>query len=62
LPRQALSIHARPHKKEQPVVVLGIALGTTGLVLGVGVLFLLGVLLLVAGLMLHLLGTGPSHT
>ena len=44
------------------MVVLGIALGTTGLVLGVGVLFLLGVLLLVAGLMLHLLGTGPSLT
>lgn len=44
------------------MVVLGITLGTTGLVLGVGVLFLLGILLLVAGLMLHLLGTGPSHT
>lgn len=44
------------------MVVLGITLGTTGLVLGVGVLFLLGVLLLVAGLMFRLLGTGPSHT
>jgi hypothetical protein len=37
------------------VVVLGITLGASGLVLGVGVLFLLGLVLLVAGLMFRLL-------
>ncbi|WP_328453776.1 MULTISPECIES: hypothetical protein [unclassified Amycolatopsis] len=37
------------------MVLIGITLGATGLVLGVGVLFLLGLLLLVGGLMFHLL-------
>lgn len=45
----------RPAKKERFVVIIGITLGASGLVLGIGVLFLLGLLLLVAGLMFRLL-------
>ncbi|WP_326949076.1 MULTISPECIES: hypothetical protein [unclassified Amycolatopsis] len=37
------------------MVIIGITLGASGLVLGIGVLFLLGLLLLVAGLMFRLL-------
>jgi hypothetical protein len=37
------------------VVLIGFTLGASGLVLGIGVLFLLGLLLLVAGLMFRLL-------
>ncbi|MFG1646541.1 hypothetical protein ACGFMK_40235 [Amycolatopsis sp. NPDC049252] len=37
------------------MVVLGITLGAGGLVFGIGVLFLLGLVLLVAGLMFRLL-------
>ncbi|WP_256474735.1 hypothetical protein [Amycolatopsis sp. WQ 127309] len=37
------------------MVIIGITLGASGLVLGIGVLFLLGLLLLVGGLMFRLL-------
>jgi hypothetical protein len=61
LPNRGPGSHAsagrgtRPPEKERFVVVLGITLGAGGLVLGVGVLFLLGLVLLVAGLMFRLL-------